>query len=53
MPLTRSGAVAAAMVAAPPDRECPTMTAGPPRKLLTIAIRLSSIAYAGYSPHRS
>ncbi|MGE5291959.1 MAG: hypothetical protein ACM3ML_33205 [Micromonosporaceae bacterium] len=31
MPLTRSGAIAAAMVAAPPDSECPAMTAGPPR----------------------
>ena len=28
---TSSGACAAAMVAAPPDRDCPTMTAGPRR----------------------
>ena len=31
MPLTSSGSMAAAMVAAPPEMECPTMTAGPPR----------------------
>jgi len=31
IPATRSGRVAAAMVAAPPEIECPAMTAGPPR----------------------
>ena len=30
-PVTRDGSWAAAMVAAPPEIECPTITAGPPR----------------------
>ena len=34
MALTSSGACAAAMVAEPPEKECPTMTAGPPRCLI-------------------
>jgi hypothetical protein len=38
MPGTSSGAFAAAMVAAPPESEWPTMTAGPPRWRVT-AIR--------------
>src|SRR5271166_5272287 len=38
MAVTSCGACAAAMVAEPPEKECPTMTAGPPRCLIRASV---------------